>query len=449
MEAKKEIFSGKQLRLLILPLIMEQVLGIAVGLADSIMVSSAGEAAVSGVSLVDSINILLINLFCSLSTGGAVVAAHHLGENQKGRAVKTADQLLLCVTGISFVVALVSIIGNRMILGGVFGNVEKDVMHNAVVYFYITAISFPFLGIYSASSALSRAMGNSKITMYISVLTNIANIIGNAVFILVFHAGVYGVAFSTLISRILGAIIMYVILLDKKKPLHLSGTLRIGFEPDIIRNIMKVGIPTGMDNCIFQIGKILVQSLIAGLGTTAITANAIAGVMAGVAVIPASSIGVAMITVVGQAAGAGAIGEAGRYVKKLMLYAYAGMVGLNVLIILLAGNIVGMYPITPEAAEMAKDVVVFHSVCAMLLWPSGFALPNAMRAVFDANYTMVVSIVSMWAFRIGLSYLFVLYFDMGLPGVWAAMGADWLFRSVCFVRRIKSGRWLKHLRKSV
>lgn len=216
MEAKKEIFSGKQLRQLILPLIMEQVLGITVGLADSIMVSSAGEAAVSGVSLVDSINILLVNLFCSLSTGGAVAAAHHLGENQREKAVKTADQLLLCVTGISLAVALISIAGNRAILRAVFGSVEQDVMRNAVIYFYITAVSFPFLGIYNASSALSRAMGNSRVTMYISVLTNIVNIAGNAVFILVFHAGVYGVAISTLISRIVGAVIMYVILRDSK-----------------------------------------------------------------------------------------------------------------------------------------------------------------------------------------------------------------------------------------
>ena len=342
MEAKKEIFSGKQLRQLILPLIMEQVLGITVGLADSIMVSSAGEAAVSGVSLVDSINILLVNLFCSLSTGGAVAAAHHLGENQREKAVKTADQLLLCVTGISLAVALISIAGNRAILRAVFGSVEQDVMRNAVIYFYITAVSFPFLGIYNASSALSRAMGNSRVTMYISVLTNIVNIAGNAVFILVFHAGVYGVAISTLISRIVGAVIMYVILRDSKKPIHLSGTLRVRFSPEIVRRIMKVGIPTGMDNCIFQIGKILVQSLVAGLGTTAITANAIAGVMAGIAVIPASAIGIAMITVVGQTAGAAALDETVRYVKKLMLYAYIGMVGLNLLMIVSARCIVGL-----------------------------------------------------------------------------------------------------------
>lgn len=449
METKDEIFSGRRLRLLIIPLILEQILGITVGLADSIMVSSAGEAAVSGVSLVDTINILLSNIFCSLSTGGAVVAAHRLGERQEKEAVRTANQLLLCVTAIALAVTVVSVAGNRLILGAVFGKVEKKVMGNAVIYFYITALSFPFLGIYSAGSALSRAMGNSKITMYISVLMNIINVTGNAVLIMVFHAGVYGVALSTLFSRIAGALIMYLILLDKSKPLHFCHTLRTGFRPDIVRKIMKVGIPTGMDNCIFQIGKILVQSLIAGLGTTAITANAITGVVAGIAVIPASAIGIAMITVVGQAAGAGEAEAARRYVKKLMAYAYGGMALLNAGIILLADNIVGLYHITPESAAMAKEVVIFHSVCAMLLWPTAFALPNAMRAVFDANYTMVVSISSMWLFRIGLSFMFVRYMDMGLFGVWAAMGVDWVFRSACFLWRIRSGRWLKHLKSDV
>lgn len=445
METTKEIFSGKQLRVLIIPLILEQILGITVGFADSVMVSSAGEAAVSGVSLVDTINILLVNIFCSLATGGAVAAAHRLGEKHHAKAIKTADQLLYCITGISLLVMAVSLAGNRLILGTVFGNVEKAVMDNAVIYFYITALSFPFLGIYNASSALSRAMGNSRITMYISVLMNVVNIIGNAVFIMVFHAGVYGVATSTLISRILGAVLMYIILLDQKKPLHFSRTLRIRFRPEIIKNIMKVGIPTGLDNCIFQIGKILVQSLIAGLGTTAITANAIAGVVAGVAVIPASAVGTAMITVVGQSAGAGEAGQAVRYVKKLMTYAYGGMIVLNILIILLADKIVGLYLITPESAAMAREVVILHSVCAMLFWPTGFALPNAMRATFDAGFTMVVSIASMWIFRIGLSYFLVRYLEVGLTGVWAAMGVDWVFRSVCFVWRMKSGRWLKHL----
>ena len=316
-------------------------------------------------------------------------------------------------------------------------------MENAVTYFYLTALSFPFLGIYNASAGLSRAMGNSKITMWISLMMNIVNIIGNAILIFGFGLGVFGAAFSTLVSRILGACVMFCILRSDRHPLHYSRRIRLRLDWNILRDIFKVGIPTGMDNCIFQVGKILVQSLVAGLGTTAIAANAIVGTVAGVAVIPSSAIGIAMITVVGQALGASAVSQAKYYVKKLMGYAYLFMAILNVGIILLSGQIAGMYQVTEATRVLAAQVIIFHSVCAMLFYPSGFALPNALRAAMDATYTMVISLGCMWIFRIGFSYLFVLGFHMGLMGIWAAMGVDWVVRSFCYVWRISSGKWMR------
>ena len=301
MEAEQPIFTGRQLRALIVPLVLEQILGLTVGMADSIMVSSAGETAVSGVSLVDSINILLVNTFASVSTGGAVVAAHRLGEKKREAANKTADQLLMCVTGIALLVTALSLLFNRPILKLIFGNVEESVMNNAVIYFYMTALSFPFLGIYNASAALSRAMGNSGITMRISVLMNVVNIAGNGFLVIGLGWGVFGAALSTLISRALGASIMYYVLRDDRHPLSFGRKPFVRPDWKILKNIMRIGIPTGLDNCIFQVGKILVQSLIAGLGTVAIAANAIAGTAAGVAVIPASAMEIAMITVVGDA----------------------------------------------------------------------------------------------------------------------------------------------------
>lgn len=442
MDTKKQVFTKKALRALVIPLVLEQILGLTVGMADSVMVSSAGEAAVSGVSLVDSINILLINLFCCLSTGGAVMAAHRLGEKREDAAQKTADQLLVCVTGNACLVMVFSLAANRWLLQSVFGNVEAAVMKNAVIYFYLTALSFPFLAVYNASAALSRAMGDSKIIMKISVLMNLVNIAGNALLILVFGMGVYGVALSTLVSRVLGASIMYKIMRNENRQLHYSRRIVLRTDRSVLSGIMKVGIPTGMDSCIFQVGKILVQSLIAGLGTTAIAANAIVGVVAGVAVIPASAMGVAMITVVGQALGAGEVDQARAYVKKLMGYSYLFMVLLNGAIILFSGRIAGLYQVSEETIQLASKVIIFHSVCAMLLWPTGFSLPNALRAAMDANYTMIVSIASMWICKIGCSYLFVKGLHMGLLGIWAAMGVDWVVRSACFIHRIKSGRWL-------
>ncbi len=446
----KPLFTGKALLALVLPLVAEQILGLTVGLADSVMVSSAGEAAVSGVSLVDSVNILLINVFSSLSTGGAVVAAHRLGEKRLEAAVRTADQLLYLVTGIALLTAIFSVSANRWLLRAVFGSVEEAVMQNAVVYFYITAVSFPFLAVYNVSAALSRAMGDTKTTMFVSVLLNILNIAGNAVLILGFHAGVYGVALSTLFSRAVGAVLLYRMMKRTDRTLHYGRiSLRSALRPDgrIVRSVLKIGVPTGVDGCVFQVGKILLQSLIAGLGTAAITANAIVGMVAGVAVIPASAMGIAMVTVVGQALGANEREQAKGYVKKMMGYSYLFMALLNAAIMLFAPQIAGMYRVSQATMRLAVKLIRFHSVCAVLLWPTGFSLPNALRAAMDANYTMVVSIVCMWVFRIGCSYLFVLGLDMGLSGIWAAMAVDWAVRSVLFVWRVANGKWLGHVGK--
>jgi len=444
---KKLIFTGKELSALVIPLVLEQVLGLTVGMADSVMVSSAGEAAVSGVSLVDSIAILLINTFASLSTGGAVVAAHRLGEKNEKEAVKTANQLLLLVTFIALFIMTVSIVFNQWILKMIFGNVEADVMRNAVIYFYITAMSYPFLAIYNASAALCRAMGDSRTTMKISVWMNVINITGNAVFIMGFHAGVYGVALSTLFSRIFGAVVLFKIMCCTERQLHYGRPIFCGMQWNIVRRILKIGVPTGVDSCIFQIGKILLQSLIASLGTVAIAANAIAGVVAGVAVVPASSIGIAMITVVGQALGANEKEQAKAYIKKLMRYAYLYMAILNIGIILLASKIAGLYQVSDEVLKLAEQVIILHSVSAALFWPTGFALPNALRAAMDVNFSMWVSIGCMWTCRIGCSYLFVKGFNMELPGIWAAMAVDWVVRSVLFIWRIKSGRWIRYKNK--
>ena len=444
-ERKTMIFTGKELFALVLPLVLEQLLGLTVGMADSVMVSSAGEAAVSGVSLVDSIGILLINTFASISTGGAVVAAHHLGEKKEKDAVRTANQLLLLVTAIAVFIMALSLIFNQWLLERIFGSIEEDVMRNAVIYFYITAVSYPFLAIYNASAALTRAMGDSRTTMKISIWMNVINIVGNAVLIPGFHAGVYGVAFSTLFSRMFGAVVIFRIMCRIDRKLHYGRPIFCPMQWRIIRRILKIGIPTGIDSCIFQIGKILVQSLIASLGTVAIAANAIVGVVAGVAVVPASAMGIAMITVIGQALGANEWEQAKAYIKKLMSYAYLFMAILNIAIILLAPKIAGLYQVSDDVLRLAEQVIIFHSICAALFWPTGFALPNALRAAMDVNFTMWVSIGCMWICRIGCSYLFVRGFHMGLFGIWAAMAVDWVVRSVLFLWRIKSGRWIKQM----
>jgi len=437
-----KLFTKKDLYTLIIPLILEQMLGVTVGMADTVMVSSVSEAAMAGVSLVDTVNILLINIFASLATGGAVVAARYLGQRNEEKACKTANQLILAITSISLVVMVFALIGNAKILHLIFGNVEHDVMKSAVVYFNLTALSFPFLAIYSGSTALCRSMGNTKISLMTSILVNVINITGNAIFVYGFHMGADGVGSATLISRIVGALVMLFVIHNQKRPIHIDAKFKLGFCPFILKRISRVGIPTGIDNCIFQIGKLLVQSLIAGFGTAAIAANAVVGTVAGFAVIPASSIGLALLTVIGQTVGARAYDDAKYYIIKLMKVAYIAMAILNIFIILLAKQITGLYHLSPEAATMAWQIITYHSICAMIFWPTGFSLPNALRAADDARFTMIVSIFSMWTWRIGLSYILGEYFGMGLFGIWIAMSVDWVFRSICFLVRMLHGKWM-------
>lgn len=436
------LFSKKDLNQLIIPLILEQILGVTVGMVATIMVSGVGEAAVAGVSLVDTINILLINIFTSLSTGGAVVAARYLGGKEYQNACKSANQLLLAITSLSLVVMLLSLIGNRLILRIIFGNVAAEVMNNAVVFFYLTALSFPFLAIYSGSAALCRSMGNSKITLIVSVLVNVVNIISNTFLIYGLGWGAEGAGTSTLISRMTGALIMLIVIRNPERPIHITN-FRLEFDFTMIKKIFHIGIPTGIDSCIFQFGKILVQSLVAGLGTAAMAANAVANTVSGVVVIPAASIGLALITVVGQTLGAKAYDDAIYYVKKLLRMAYIAMAILNIGVIFFSKQIAGLYSLSPEASDMAWKIIISYSACAIVLWPTGFALPNALRAAGDARFTMVISIASMWIWRVGLSFLLVKFIGFGLLATWAAMYVDWACRSGFFIFRMAGGKWLK------
>lgn len=437
------MFSRKDLIKLIIPLIIEQFLAVGVGMAGIIMVSGAGESAVSGVSLVDSINILLVTVFASLATGGAVVVAQYIGQKNKVEACEAADQLLLANTIISIVIMIFALIGNRVILRFVFGNVDSSIMDNAVIYFVITALSYPFLAIYNSSAALFRAMGNSKISMYVSVIMNVINILGNAVFIYGFSMGAGGVALSCMISRMVAAIIMYILLRDQKNMVHFSKHIVFKFNKDLIQKILRIGVPNSLENGMFQVGKILVLSLTTSFGAVAITSNAVAGTVVAFGYLPGSAMGLALITVVGQCVGARDYKQARKYTKQLMIASYVIMNVVNILIIVTCPIIVTWYNLSDATAQVAIWLITYNSIFCLIIWPPSFALPNALRAANDAKFTMVISIISMWTWRIGFSYVLGWFFHMGVKGIWIAMTVDWLFRAICFILRFAYGKNLK------
>ena len=438
------MFTNKQLYKLIIPLIIEQLLAVTVGMVNIIMVARAGEVAVSGVSLVDTLNVLLITIFSSLATGGAVVAAQYLGHKETENACKSAKQLLLISTIISLIIMALSLLGNYYILRVIYGNIDAEVMENARIYFYVTAFSFPFLAIYNSCAALFRVMGNSKISMYASLIMNAINLAGSAILVLEFHMGVMGVAIPALLARISAALIMLFLIRNKNNPIYIDNILHMGIDIPMIKRILHIGVPNGLENSIFQIGKILVQGLTASFGTVAITANAVASTIAGLETIPGSAIGLAMITVVGQCVGAGDYKQAKKYTVKLMKLTYVIMLILNIGIILLRNPIVGIYRLSANTTALTLQLLVYHSICCCTIWPGAFTLPNAIRAANDVKYTMIISIVSMWVWRIGFSYILADFLNLGVLGVWIAMTIDWLFRAICFLIRFINGKWKLH-----
>ena len=433
-------FSNQDLWRLIVPLVIEQLLAIAVGLCDSIMVSQVGEAAISAVSLVDTVNVLLINAFSALATGGAVNVGQYLGRRELQKAGHTGAQLLLFMGEVSLLVMAVFYLAKGFVLGVVFGSIEPDVAAYADTYYMIVQASIPFLALYSAGAALFRVMGNSKISMYVSLLMNLINVVGNAVLIFGFRMGVEGVAIPTLVSRAVAAAVVLVLLYRPNLPLQVER-VTWKHDPYVVKNILRFGVPNGLESSMFQLGKILLLSTVSVLGTAAVAANAVGNMVATFQCVPGLALGLAMVTVVSRCVGAGDYEKARFYTKKLLKYTYVTM-GIAVAISLVClPLILNLYNVSAEAEECAGQLVWLHGVLGVIFWPLSFTLPQALRAAGDTRFTMVSATVSMWTLRVGFGILLGRYWDFGVLGVWIAMCVDWLLRVALFVIRFRGHKW--------
>ena len=441
--ARAPLFSRSALLRLIIPLVIEQLLLMTVGMADTVMVTTSGEAAVSGVSLVDNINNLIIQVFSALSTGGAVVVSQYLGRQDVDNAKSAAKQLLYAMTALSVLLMAAALLFRQHILALIFGHVEADVMASALVYFLLTAAAYPFMGVYNAGAALFRAMGNSKVSMFCSLIINIINIAVNAIFIYGFHMGAAGAGIGTLVSRVAAAVIIMALLNHPDHVVRVEGLLRFEFRGAIVKRILFIGIPNGLENGMFQAGKLMVLNLITTFGTSAVAANAIANSVAGVVNVPCQALGLAIITVIGQCMGAGETGQAARYTRNLVGASYLCMLVMSTAMFFSAGALVTLFNLTPQACAMAAQVLRVCAVGNILFWPMSFTLPNSLRAAGDAVFTMGVSLCSMFACRVALSYVFACSWGLGLGllGVWLAMIADWVVRAVFFLVRYLRGKW--------
>ncbi len=435
------IFSRKDIIYLIIPLIVEQLLAVAVGMADTIMVSRVGERAVSAVSLVDSINILLINIFAALATGGAVVAGQYIGAKDNENATRAGEQLIVFVTLISLATMVLMYAGRSFILNVVFGSIEPLVAEYANTYMMIVFASIPFIAIYNSGAALFRAMGNSKITMKTSLIMNAINVVGNGMLIYGFHMGVEGVAIPTLLSRAVAAIIIIALLRDESLIIHISKSFKFKLEGKMVKNILRIGIPNGIENSMFQLGKIMLLSVVSTFGTVSITANAVANTITAFQVLPGAAIGLGLVTVVSQCVGARDYDQARFYTRLLHKYTYIAIAFLNGIIILSCSYILKIYNLSPQTAALARKVIVFFGIHASLVWPLAFALPNTLRAANDVRYAMIISVGSMWITRIGFGILFAKYLGFGMFGVWVGMICDWYIRAAFFIHRYRGSKW--------
>jgi putative MATE family efflux protein len=430
------MFTKKDLVKLLAPLIVEQILIVLVGMVNVVMAAAVGEASVSGVSLVESINILIIQMLAALATGGAVIAAQYLGKKQPENACKSAGQLLGVTTVFSVLITLIALAGRGSLLKAVFGNVDEAVMNAAVVYFWITALSYPFVAVYNSCAALFRAMGNSKASMAVSLVINTVNVGGNAVCVYGLHMGVNGLAWPTLFSRIAAAVLMLFLLQSPGNVVRINRSEELKPNFPMIKKILSIGIPNGLENGMFQFGKLALQSLVSSLGTAAIASYAVASNLVTLLYLPGTAIGLGLITIVGQCVGAGKKEEAKRYTRFLVRANYGILLLLCVLMVVFADQLSSVYNLSGEAAEVSSRMVVLHSY-AMIVWPVAFTVPYALRASMDAKYTMVVSIFSMWIFRIAFAYFFVRVMKTGVMGVWYGMFIDWIFRAVLFGWRFR------------
>ena len=437
------LFSRNDLVRLIIPLIVDQFLQVAVGLSDSIMVARVGEAAVSGVSLVDTVMLLIINIFTALATGGAVIAGQYLGRKDPKTGCEATAQLFNFTFLFSIFIMILGYLGQNVILYHVFGKIEPEVMKDSRTYLLIVLSSIPMIAMHNAGAAIFRAMGNSNVAMKTSLLMNSINVFGNALLIFGFHRGVEGVAIPTVVSRGVACVVILILLNNQEHELHILHPYPFKIKWNVLKKILYIGIPNGLENSMFQLGKIAVLSLVSGLGTASLAANAVGNNIANFAILPGMSFGFALLTVCAQCVGAGDFEQVKYYTKHMMRVEYLCLIASNLIVILVLPFILSVYNLSDEAAQYANDIILYHAACVVTIWPLSFTLPNTLRAAADVKVTMVLSIISMWVFRFGFSYLLTMVFHMGIFGVWVAMTIDWLVRGIFFVCRYRSGRWQK------
>ncbi|MBQ3472717.1 MAG: MATE family efflux transporter [Methanobrevibacter sp.] len=437
-------FSNKALFALFLPLFVEQALEFCLGLADSMMVASLGEVAISGVSLVDFLVQLLIFSFSALGTGGAVIAGQYLGNNERDKACDASDQLVWFTTILAIIRAIIVLILKSSLINLFFGQIETDVFNTSSIYLSYMAISIPFIALYNSGAAIFRTMGKANLPMQIMFVCDILNIIGNAILLFVFGFGVEGVAIPTVLARALAAVVLIYYLLQERYELHIKKTLKHKFDALLLKKVLNVGIPYGVENGVFQLGRILILSLVSTFGTVAIAANSVGYAIGIFSVLPGFAINLGLTAVISRCVGNNDFEQAKFYNKKILILVFLSHLAINLLIFALLPFILQIYSLSPEATGLTYQMVLWHGIFAILIWPIAFTLPTTFRGAGDAKWPMAISLSVMFICRIGLSYVIADFMGVGVFGTWIAMFIDWYVRAGLYIYRYFSGKWMEY-----
>ena len=427
-----KMFSNKELRSMIITLFFEQLLVMLVGIVDTFVVSSCGEAAVSGVSLVNQFNTIFIYLFTALASGGAIVVSQYIGNKDKERTILSSSQLLMFSIVFSIILSILVLIFNKQLLGLLFGKVESDVMEACVTYLRISAYSYPALAIYNAGAALYRSMAKTKVTMYISFVANIINVVGNIIGVYVLKAGVAGVAYPSLISRVFSAIFITVLCFNKKWEAYYDSKDIFKFDRKMLKRILNIAIPNGIENGIFQLVKVALSSIVAMFGTYQIASNGVA-----------QSIWSLAALVIGQCMGAKDVDQAKFYFSKLIKWSLVFSIVWNVLVLAITPCILQFYNLAYETKHLIFILVIIHNIANTVVFPLSGPLSQGLRATGDVKFTMIVSIASTVGGRLVLSIILALKLNLGVIGIALAMCGDWTIRAIIFYYRYKSNAWTK------
>ncbi len=440
----EHLFTNKELLLLLIPVIAEQFLNSLMGMADNIMVSNVGSAAISAVSLVDSINNLIIQVFQALATGGVIICATYIGQKRKDLAKDAAGQLLFVTLWISVIITAIGLFFRTPLLHKIFGEVEESVMDASSIYFVITILSYPFVALAAAGSAIFRAQSKTSLPMILVIISNGINIVGNAILIFGFDMGVEGAALSTLFSRVLNTLLLLYFLRDTKLEIPVRRLFRV--RPDIkkIKRILSMGIPNGVENGMFQFGKLAIQSSVSTLATYEIAAQAMTNIFENVNGVAGIGIGIGLMTVVGRCMGAGREDEARYYVKKLTGWAFIAITVSCLIVYLISRPVTMIAGMEPAAAELCVYMVGWITIVKPIFWSISFVPAYGYRAAGDVAFSMIVSTATMWLCRVSLCTILIRYFGVHTMAVWIGMFSDWALRSLIYGLRFRSGRWLKH-----